>query len=685
MANIIQFEIIGNDRFSKNLGKAANTIKKVGKVAVGVGTAYIAASKAVDLFTESVANAIDPIAKFSHRIGISVDQLSKMQFVAGQAGLSATQFNLSVQRMTRRVAEAGVGLGEAQGALKELGINANEFKNLKLEDQFFLLAEKMKDVKSDSDQLRLAFKLFDSEGTAVLQMLKGGREAMEAYAKQAEKFGVVIDKRTAFVTEQYTDSLGNLSAAFKGVKIAIASELMPVLTDANNKFADSVAKWRKDIKTFVKNSIFEILVLAEIISQFGSHIWGLVTFSEQAWKSLFDGVAGFVINVGKLFFLLGKTLFISFKSMFSIVGDMFVAFGKWIAAWLKSIFTRKDIESFSKTMSEAFSKAVEASRKTLQKDADDIKKDFNEVFTAGDKAVEQTFGINIQKARDNVKKYMDELVKFNEESNKKMTESGKNAVEKQTEMMNAFSEFVNELRFTMEDFLLSMMDLTLSVVQQVGDAVAASIVDGQKLSEALKNITKGVLKTLISMLVQWMVKRFILSKLFHATTTTETAQQGAKAVGLAGANATASMAAAPWPISMGAPAFGAAMQAVAASQLASGIGIGAAIGASVVGVAHDGMTDIPREGTYLLDGGERVVSATQNRDLSEFLKNNNQSNSITIENINISILENATNADALLRMSQTEMDELVANRIITSLNRLDARGVRPVSVERKRF
>jgi phage-related minor tail protein len=42
--------------------------------------------------------------------------------------------------------------------------------------------------------------------------------------------------------------------------------------------------------------------------------------------------------------------------------------------------------------------------------------------------------------------------------------------------------------------------------------------------------------------------------------------------------------------------------------------------AKVTGMAHDGMSSIPSEGTYLLDGGERVVQPEQNRDLSNFLK-----------------------------------------------------------------
>jgi hypothetical protein len=38
------------------------------------------------------------------------------------------------------------------------------------------------------------------------------------------------------------------------------------------------------------------------------------------------------------------------------------------------------------------------------------------------------------------------------------------------------------------------------------------------------------------------------------------------------------------------------------------------------GQAHDGMTNVPKEGSYLLDGGERVLSGEQNTDLQNFME-----------------------------------------------------------------
>ncbi|QEK35876.1 lytic transglycosylase domain-containing protein [Acinetobacter johnsonii] len=56
---------------------------------------------------------------------------------------------------------------------------------------------------------------------------------------------------------------------------------------------------------------------------------------------------------------------------------------------------------------------------------------------------------------------------------------------------------------------------------------------------------------------------------------------------------------------------------------------------TITGMAHDGIDNIPKEGTWLLDGGERVLNPQQNKDLTNYLKNSSSSsNSGTTVNIN---------------------------------------------------
>lgn len=69
-------------------------------------------------------------------------------------------------------------------------------------------------------------------------------------------------------------------------------------------------------------------------------------------------------------------------------------------------------------------------------------------------------------------------------------------------------------------------------------------------------------------------------------------------------------AANPWPVNLGAMASVAAATAGLVSNIAS---------VSLDGMAHDGIDSVPREGTWLLDKGERVVDRRTNADLKEYL------------------------------------------------------------------
>ncbi|WP_258580149.1 hypothetical protein [Acinetobacter baumannii] len=75
-----------------------------------------------------------------------------------------------------------------------------------------------------------------------------------------------------------------------------------------------------------------------------------------------------------------------------------------------------------------------------------------------------------------------------------------------------------------------------------------------------------------------------------------------------------------------------AAAATVAAETASIIGNIKAIG--LTGMAHNGIDNIPREGTWLLDGGERVLNPQQNKDLTNYL--NNRQNGASEGNVQIS-------------------------------------------------
>lgn len=71
------------------------------------------------------------------------------------------------------------------------------------------------------------------------------------------------------------------------------------------------------------------------------------------------------------------------------------------------------------------------------------------------------------------------------------------------------------------------------------------------------------------------------------------------------------------------PFFGAKIAASKAMLAMGYANVGLIAGQTIAGMAHDGIDNIPKEGTWLLDKGERVVDSRTNADLKNMIANNN--------------------------------------------------------------
>lgn len=74
-------------------------------------------------------------------------------------------------------------------------------------------------------------------------------------------------------------------------------------------------------------------------------------------------------------------------------------------------------------------------------------------------------------------------------------------------------------------------------------------------------------------------------------------------------------------------------QKIAASSAIMAMGyanVGLIAGQTIAGMAHDGIDNIPKEGTWLLDKGERVVDSRTNSDLKDFIANGGNGPQINI-------------------------------------------------------
>lgn len=239
---------------SKNLnkvvGKADKTIRKYSKssniaareqkkLSDSMRSMHLAAKSFASVFViggiaasiRATVNYADSLGKLSTRLGISTEALSQLNHAANLSGLSFTTLELGLQRMIRRVAEAANGTGEAVKALDELGISASKLKTLSPDKQLEVLADALNGVEGSADRVRLAMKLFDSEGVKFLQLMEKGGAGIREMREEADRLGLTIDKSLSAQAAKANDEFTRFTGQMSALGNVLAIEVLPVVTE----------------------------------------------------------------------------------------------------------------------------------------------------------------------------------------------------------------------------------------------------------------------------------------------------------------------------------------------------------------------------------------------------------------------------------------------------------------------
>lgn len=227
------------DKFGRRTQRTVDSVgaqfKRLERLVIGSAIA-VGIQRAVS----GVLETADKFDELSIRLGASTEALSQYKYVAEQTGVTFQTLNMGWQRMTRRVAEAAQGTGEAKAALKELGVDAAKLNQLKPERQFEILADALMNVGTESDRVRLAMKLFDSEGVALLQTMQGGSGAMQALRQEADRLGITMSKEMTQKASDARDAFGRVQAAINGVANEIVINLAPQMEETANFMTEAL-------------------------------------------------------------------------------------------------------------------------------------------------------------------------------------------------------------------------------------------------------------------------------------------------------------------------------------------------------------------------------------------------------------------------------------------------------------
>jgi len=667
MADVLQFVIAGKDQFSGTFGKLNQQLPSIKTLALASAAGIASMGAALVTATKFTADAQAEIGLFASRIGITTEALSKYQAVAQFAGVEAETLNDGFKELANRVAEAKTGIGAGAEALAALGIGIDEISNRSPDKQFEIFAEALDKVADSGEKVFLAEELMGDAGSQLLQTLSDGSQGLAEMANEAERFGVVVSSTAAANAIEFAQSTDRIDMAFTGLRNTIGEKFIPVMTELNNRFADFIADNRGAILDFGEKAITAFGWIAEK----GAFAVGILVDS-------FRGLKMGILLLEIVLLEMTQLMLESFSSMANAALEFAekLNFGGVLDGMISKLSDTKT--AFDDTFINGVSQASDIAREQLQGIIDEgsmtgkvsgmvetIKAGYAEIVAAAQEAAPEVQAGYVPDEETTAAALAAnmELIAANREALVEMHDAYfLTDIEKQQEwyaqQQELFAGHNDELALAEELHLAKMQgleDTAAATAKAAKDKVdAQKIADDKKVRETMytnmSNITNAV-ALFSSNSAQKLAKGIQRIRIGEALIDT---YKGATA---AYANA-------------GGFPFGVVPAAI---SVAAGLANVAAI--KGVSVAHGGLTEVPREQTFLLDKGERVIKTKQNEDLTEFLAQAKGGTSGGTQNINLTLFPNATNFDSLLAMSEATWFEVVEDKILPALTRLDRAGV----------
>ena len=249
---------------SKGLGNIGGKAKTAGKMVGGVGLAAAGAATALAALVKVNVDFMDKLDKTSSKLGIETDFLQNMRFAAEQTGVKVEALDMGLQRFIRRAAEAASGTGEAKRAFEQLGIQLKD-SNGNLRGVELLMndvADGIMNTADSAEQVRLAFKFFDSEGVSLVNTLKNGSKGLKEFKTEAENLGLIISKESIKKAAMFADSLNILKKQFTAITANLTAAFIPILQDASTQLSTMMANFKgndKDFENFGKNLAIHVI------------------------------------------------------------------------------------------------------------------------------------------------------------------------------------------------------------------------------------------------------------------------------------------------------------------------------------------------------------------------------------------------------------------------------------------
>ena len=239
------------------LGKVGDVLKKgvvVGAKATGVaiaaiGTATVAAGKAIFDMTSDAGKLADELITTSAQTGISTTSLQEWGYAARFIDTEVETITGSMAKMIKQLSTAKDGTGASAEAFAALGVSitGSNGELLNSQDIFFAAIDALGQVANETERDALAMQLFGKSAQDLNPLIKAGSDELARLGAEAQAAGLVLDETALGSLGGFDDTMQRLQATVKGTAQNVAMIFLPAL--------QSVASGAQEVMTTISSSL----------------------------------------------------------------------------------------------------------------------------------------------------------------------------------------------------------------------------------------------------------------------------------------------------------------------------------------------------------------------------------------------------------------------------------------------
>lgn len=229
------------NRASKSAQKRMKEIEQSARAAGAViGTALAAGAGIAAAALKAAINSADRIDELSQSMGITAQQLSRLQLAAKFGAVDLETLGTAFGRLSKAQLAFSEGNKETVALFNALGVNGDVARNTAevMQD----LADVFARMPDSAQKTALAMELFGKAGANLIPFLNQGGDRIQELQEKADRLGITLSNETAKAAGDFNDQLDIMKFAAQGLAAQVAKELLPDMVRLTGAFSDNATQ-----------------------------------------------------------------------------------------------------------------------------------------------------------------------------------------------------------------------------------------------------------------------------------------------------------------------------------------------------------------------------------------------------------------------------------------------------------